>query len=445
MKRLIFSVSVLALVALFFAACVDTVEPIKHDPTKPVTITSFTPDSGGVATRLIIFGDNFGNDASLIKLTLFDPARNKETQAKIVGVTNECIYALLPRRAGSDNKISIRLKVAESSVVEAVSKFHYTLAQNVSTLVGAVTNVDGTGGEINGTYDVAMLSLPRNITYDETTNSLFVTGFEGWGYGVQAIRRINMTEKVVSSVGAGIQPPDGIVAVNGDVYVTTAFGHENILFRMNTNNGFSKEKFINNLNDSYFYWGGDVVYNKTDKLLYIQSNYPTLSYIKTLDPSATDRELSIKVYYKISDSNVSFCLASDSKGNLYYSLADQNAIYKLEKVGNDVIKSLFAGKDGTKGYKNGNGADALFNTPTKMTFDSEDNMYVCDQGNHVIRKVTPDGEVTLLAGVPTVAGKDDGKPLESKFNQPRGICIDNEGVIYVADRANHRIRKISIE
>jgi len=445
MKQSILNMVLLALVVSFMAACVDKIEPIKHDPNKPVTITSFTPDSGGVATRLVIFGDNFGNDASIIKLTLFDPARNKETEAKIVGVTNECIYALLPRRAGSDNKISIRLQVGESSVVEAENKFHYTLAQNVSTLVGAVINVDGTGGEINGTFDVAMLSLPRNITYDETTNSLFVTGFEGWGYGIQAIRRINLSERVVSSVGSGIKPPDGIVAVDGNVYVTTAFGHENILFRMNKNNGYSKELFINNINDTYFYWGGDIIYNKVDKLLYMQSNYPTLTYIKTLDPAATDRESSIKIYYKLSDSNVNFCMAVDSKGNIYYSLADQNVIYKLEKVGSEVVKTLFAGSDGNKGYKNGNGADALFNTPTKMVFDSEDNMYVCDQGNHVIRKISTDGEVTLLAGIPTVAGKDDGKPLVSKFNQPRGICIDNEGVIYVADRANHRIRKISIE
>lgn len=445
MKRSQLIPFVLGMLLILFYACKEDVAPIKYDPSKPVTISSFSPDSGGVATRLIILGSNFGNDTALLKVTLFDPARNKETVAKVVGVTNECIYALLPRRAGSDNQISVRVKVGDSQVVEASKKFAYKLAQNVSTLVGSVINVNGTGGEINGTFDIAMLSLPRNITYDASTNSLFVTGFEGWGYGIQAIRRINLTAKEVTSVGVGITPPDGIVAVDGNIFVTTAFGHENLLFRMNSNNGYSKEKYINNLNDAYFYWGGDVVYNPVNKLLYLQSNYPTLSNIKTIDMSATDREASIKVVYKVSDSNVKFNLACDSKGNIYYSLEAQHAIYKLEKVGTDYVQTLFAGKDGTKGYKNGNGADALFNTPEKMVFDKDDNMYVCDLGNHVIRKVTPDGEVTLLAGIPGVAGKDDGKPLESKFNEPRGICVDNEDVIYIADRANHRVRKISIE
>ena len=436
---------VLGLLLILFYACREDAAPIKYDPSKPVIISSFSPDSGGVATRLIILGSNFGNDTSLIKVKLFDPARNKETVAKVVGATNECIYALLPRRAGSDNKISVRVQVGTSAVVEATKKFAYKLAQNVSTLVGSVINVNGTGGEINGTFDVAMLSLPRNITFDASTNSLFVTGFEGWGYGIQAIRRINLTAKEVTSVGVGITPPDGIVAVDGNIFVTTAFGHDNLLFRMNNNNGYSKEKYINNLNDTYFYWGGDIAYNSVNKLLYLQSNYPTLSNIKTLDPNSLDKESSIKVYYEVSQSMVKFSLAIDSKGAVFYSLETQHVIYKLEKVGGVVVQTLFAGKDGTKGYKNGNGADALFNTPVKMVFDKDDNMYVCDLGNHVIRKITPDGEVTLLAGIPGVAGKDDGKPLESKFNEPRGICVDNEDVIYIADRANHRIRKISIE
>jgi len=436
---------ILSLLLLIFYACKDEAPIAKYDPSKPVTITSFSPDSGGVATRLIILGNNFGNDTTQLKVSLFDPARNKETLAKVVGATNECIYALLPRRAGSDNQISVRVKVGSSPMVEATKKFSYKLAQSVSTLVGAVINVDGTGGEINGTFDVAMLSLPRNITYDATTNSLFVTGYEGWGYGIQTIRRIDMNEKVVTSVGIGIVPPDGIVAVNGDIFATTAFGHDNLLFRMNKNNAYSNEKFIDNSNDKYFYWGGDITYNTVDKLLYLQSNYATLSNIKTIDPNALDRESSIKIFYEVSQSEVEFCLAVDSKGTIYYSLESQHAIYKLEKEGGTVVRTLFAGKDGTKGYKNGNGADALFNTPEKMVFDNEDNMYVCDLGNQVIRKITPDGEVTLLAGVPNVAGKDDGKPLESKFYEPRGICIDNEGVIYISDRGNHRIRKISIE
>ena len=445
MKRFHIIFTFLSFLFFFFYACKEETVTVKYDPNKPVTITSFSPDSGGVATRLVILGNNFGNDTSILNVTLFDPARNKETVAKVIGVNNECIYALLPRRAGSDNEISIRVKVGDSPVIEATKKFGYKLAQSVSTLVGAVINVNGTGGEINGTFDVAMLSLPRNITYDATTNSLFLTGFEGWGYGIQAIRRINLTAKEVTSVGVGITPPDAIVAVNGNIFVTTAFGHENLLFRMNNNNGYSKEKFINNLNDSYFYWGGDISYNPVDKLLYLQSNYPTLSNIKTLDPNSLDKESSIKVFYEVSQSLVKFSLAVDSKGAVYYSLETQHVIYKLEKIGGVVVRTLFAGKDGTKGYKNGIGVDALFNTPEKMVFDKDDNMYVCDLGNHIIRKITPDGEVTLLAGVPQIAGKDDGKPLESKFNEPRGICVDNDDVIYICDRANHRIRKISIE
>lgn len=104
---------------------------------------------------------------------------------------------------------------------------------------------------------------------------------------------------------------------------------------------------------------------------------------------------------------------------------------------------------GESGFVDGVGIDARFNTPTDMTIAPDGNMYVVDSGNHAIRKVAPNGDVTTLVGG-GVPGYKDGPIADALFSHPRGIDMyedcDNyspcELVLIVADTGNHRIRKI---
>ena len=104
---------------------------------------------------------------------------------------------------------------------------------------------------------------------------------------------------------------------------------------------------------------------------------------------------------------------------------------------------------GYPGSTDGTGADAMFNRPMGIALDRRTgNLYVADTGNHTIRKVTPEGVVTTLAGKAGECGTADGKiiadpKITARFCGPRGIAIDKSGNIYVADTGNSTVRKIT--
>jgi sugar lactone lactonase YvrE len=127
----------------------------------------------------------------------------------------------------------------------------------------------------------------------------------------------------------------------------------------------------------------------------------------------------------------------DAGGNLYVAELTNARIRKITPAGN---VTTFAGT--TAGYTDGPAATAQFRAPYGMAIDANGNLYVADATNHCIRKITPAGDVSTLAGNGT-AGFADGIGTAARFNQPNGIAIDANGYIYVADYGNHRIRRVS--
>ena len=130
-------------------------------------------------------------------------------------------------------------------------------------------------------------------------------------------------------------------------------------------------------------------------------------------------------------------IAIDTSGNLY--VTDHNN-HKIRKITPEGVVTTFAGS-GALGDDDGTAAAASFNKPTGITLDASGNVYVADGLNHKIRKITPEGEVSTLAG--SAEGYEDGTGAAAKFNYPLGITIDTSGNLYVADNGNHRIRKIT--
>jgi hypothetical protein len=99
---------------------------------------------------------------------------------------------------------------------------------------------------------------------------------------------------------------------------------------------------------------------------------------------------------------------------------------------------------GISGSLNGTGSAARFNTPRGLAIDSADNLYVADSANSTIRKVTPAGVVTTLAGLAGAFGSANGTGSAARFNAPYGIAIDSAGTLYVADTFNNTIRKVTL-
>jgi sugar lactone lactonase YvrE len=135
-----------------------------------------------------------------------------------------------------------------------------------------------------------------------------------------------------------------------------------------------------------------------------------------------------------------FGLAVDKEGNLYVADAGENN--RIRKVMPDGTVTTLAG--GEEGFQDGQGASARFNTPSGLAIDAAGNLYVADTGNNAIRKVTPQGVVTTLAGG-GAAGYRDGAAREAAFNAPIGVAVDTEGALYIADTYNDRIRKITTD
>ncbi len=140
--------------------------------------------------------------------------------------------------------------------------------------------------------------------------------------------------------------------------------------------------------------------------------------------------------------NGPIALAADGAGNVYVSDYGNNTIRKIGPPPTQTVTTL-AGTAGTTGGTDGTGAAARFNGPNGLAIDSSGNLYVADYGNQTIRKVTPAGVVTTVAGSAGSAGSADGTGAAARFNGPNGLAIDSTGNLYVADLGNNTIRKVT--
>ena len=133
-------------------------------------------------------------------------------------------------------------------------------------------------------------------------------------------------------------------------------------------------------------------------------------------------------------------VAVDTAGNVYVADLSNHLIRKITPTG---TVSTLAGNAGISGAINATGTAATFNLPTGVAVDTAGNVYVADSSNHLIRKISPAGVVTTLAGTVGVFGSADGNGTNATFNLPSGVAVDTAGNVYVADSSNQLIRKIS--
>ena len=142
---------------------------------------------------------------------------------------------------------------------------------------------------------------------------------------------------------------------------------------------------------------------------------------------------------------IPFCnpvgIAADAQGNLYMADRESHLVRMSTPSG---LVTILAG-NGKPGHADAIGDRAQFRNPSGIAVDSARNVYVADTGNHVIRKIAPDGQVSTVAGrVGVCASKIGYASNSASLCSPTGLAIDKAGSLYIADTGNNQIRKIEL-
>lgn len=404
----------------------------KYDPSKPLTLQRFTPDSGGVGTQMIIYGENFGNDAAIVKVFIND------VPAPVVGVKNNTIFVLIPSQAGEG---PVKVKVgADAAMKEVMSttNFNYLFNPVVGTLAG-FTDKDGKTAIVDGDIKKAQFEEPYWLTFDQHKNLYLLEEH-------RALRFIDSARTMVKTLfrtGNGLDRPRTL-AFNptfDTLYVTNDQWDERGLSTaiLTPETGFTR---WNSLIFSQTTNGGDANPKTGDFFFNSYAKGEMFKWDRTTKSS--------RLMYRVDDVNWEFNIQFAPSGDFAYIVV-VNQSYVLRTKYNRETGMLdapvhFAGGRGQHAHRDGVGADARFDHPQQGTFDKNNNFYLADVMNHCIRKITPEGVVSTFAGRPREYGYADGPLRKAQFDRPQGIAYDEAAAtFYVADQKNRRIRTISVE
>lgn len=429
------------LFALSIAGCKDDKDSsvaTVYDPSQPVTITGFTPETGSGGIQFLVYGTNFGTDLEKIKVSVND------REAVLISSNGSCLYCFVPRKAGV-GKVKVTVE-DEQTTQEAISEkdFQYKPSLVVKTLIGHV-DMDGQSTIKDGSFEDAQFQAPYWLEMDK----------EGILYlleDMQGLRKIDLNNRTVTTLwrtGSGIDHPR-CIAFNSDhskLYIFNDQGSsdEGVAVAVSDrNNDPKKEDFASwtALARMKSCCGGDV-HPKTNDLFFNRWNggeYYKWNY------ETNKREQIFRV-----DNQFNSGLMIAPSGNFGYIVSmGHHCIYRTNfdvTTGKFMQPYLLCGNKGNSGYIDGPGTTARFSEPQQGCFDENDNFYVCDQNNNLIRKVEPNGQVTTFAGRYQEWGLADGDlRLEARFDRPHGIAYnESTGEFYIADKNNKRIRIITKE
>ncbi len=327
-----------------------------------------------------------------------------------------------------------------------------TPAGVVTTLAGFA----GTTGSTDATGTSARFNQPTGLTVDQNTN-LFVADFSN-----NTIRKITPDLAVTTFVGtpdnsgsadgptntASFNFPSGVALDGGGNAYVADFGNNAIrkiasgsvitlagqAGTLGTNDGVGSSARFNSPIGLALDLNGNVIV--ADSLNHAIRSVTPLGSVTTLAGTlgfaGSSNGPALTARF-----NRPFGVTIDTNGNIFVADTQNHAI---REITSDGTVSTFAGSFGGQGTNDGVGSAAEFNFPDGITLDANQNLFVADRNNFTIRKITPDASVTTFAGIPGVEGSTDGSP--GSFNLPFGMAVDGAGNIYVADSGNNTIRKI---
>ncbi len=409
----------------------------EYDPSKPVTLSDFYPDSGGVATKIILNGDNFGSDAEKIQVYV------NEKPAAVISAIGNKIYAIVPRKPGEGDENGVVNCKITVMVGDKRVEYDKTFKYQIQTVVTTVCGIVGAPDEIV-MGSLAQTSIPP-VTYlavDQDNNIFASLRNRDSYYNNNKVILVNEDEDVsrllIPDTGAPLNQPC-MLDDGKTVYIPTDNGLD--YWTMSSENMWSpiKHSFKPNTGESLtFDFKHSFAMCTVDGFMYVRAKNGILYKFNPETGLMTQVAAGLM---SGSDSYTAF--STKHPEVLYLAYTNNHCIYSYNtKTG---AHTLIAGISGKSGYIDGNGASAMFYNPRQLILDENDDMYIADTDNHVIRKVTPSGKVSTVIGQAGKSGYQDGSPEIALFNRPFGVCINKEGIIYVADYENQCIRRLAIE
>jgi len=426
-QKAIFSVGFILLV---LTSCIGEKESLMGDPYNPklpVIAESFYPDSGGLATKVILNGSNFGTDLNKIKVYF----NNK--QAAIVNTVGSKLYVITPKQPGDTCTLSV---VVGNDSVTFEHKFVYHIRTTVSTLCGK----PGTTEVVVGTLAETEFPTITYLAIDDEDN-LFVcsrgSGYYDGNKFVMLNEKKDMSTILISNTGAPVNQPC-MLDDGKTVYLPLDNGTG--FWTLSSENMWKPRRrdFVPALGSTIqIDYKHAFAMCKLDGYMYTRAKNGSLM---RMDPKTSETEV-IGNLMAGSDSYLQFSLTDPSI--LYLAYTNKHCIYTYNILTKEHL--LYAGSPNVAGSIDGERLDAEFNEPRQMLFDSDGTMYLADTKNHTIRKITSDGMVSTVIGQPGVSGYVDGNPDDALFNEPFGVTISKDGTIYIGDAQNHCIRKLAVE
>ncbi|HBX47121.1 IPT/TIG domain-containing protein [Limibacterium fermenti] len=436
-----FNIWISLLVCLFsIISCEERDENKKigeeYDPQKPIELGTFYPDSGKYQEKVMLTGQNFGTDPEQIRVYF------NNRKAAVVGSTGNRMYVLAPRLPGDTCTISVA--IGNDSVVYD-RQFRYFTSVTVTTIAGNGNHDDYQDGDL--TQSVLQ---PVFICVDKEDNIFVMTRSSGpdgtWASKNMHVARIdektNELITIVRDLTANVpaaDPETGIITFPTETTVGSFVALD------------PKEMWAPRFREMKWPAEGDrpdqgykhsMVVNPSDGYIYTRYFH---GHIVKINPKTYE----VETIYKTQQGDSYGLTFNPVKPNILYMSFVGNAGVNAHSICSiDVtdpehtFKKLTGSTSG--GHRDGALETAQFRDPDQIFSDADGNIYVADRGNHCIRRITPDNMVETVLGMPGTAGWKDGGKEEALFNRPRGLGISKDGSIYVADNGNARVRKLSI-
>ena len=490
----------LAWLMLSFAGChddaSDSTDATPFNPARSVVVSDFSPKEGGVSQKLVIFGENFGVDTALVRVTIGGK------RAVVVNVKPTVIYCFVPAGAyRGDIEVTIGNDSTGRQSATAAERFQYERKMVLSTLCGQRNESGDDPWNPGSVGPVVPFSEASGFRDD---------GFMKWDplyperlyviYGGPGIQMIDMKRRTVQlimskatcfddkrlrTIDFADDPYTGekakymLVATDRDdagqqstsVWIVTrnrdgSFSNSSprqVLAAYKQCNGASVHPVNGEL---YFnsYESGQVFRLDLNKYLAtLQPDYEGEPWSPTMASGAYQN------IFRIQDNGWEFQIDIHPSGKYAYIVVI-NQHYILRSDYNEQEKRfsapyVFAGEMGQAGWVEGVGTSARLHRPYQGCFvknpeyvaagrDDVYDFYFCDNQNHCVRYLTPDGLVRTYAGRGTSSitdnnmwGTEDGDLREvARFRDPTGIAYNEEtNTFYILDTVGHRIRQISME